>query len=460
MRQYKFAMTLLAAAVLASCGGGGNGNQTSKIRFSSMVSFGDAFSDVGSYKVGTVAALGGGQFNINGSGSGALTGKNWTELMAAQLGLAAPCAAQTGLNGVAALGFSVPVVNHAGCTSYAQGGARVSGAVGPGNQTALGALTVPVAIQIQNHLAANGGAFKGDEIVFVVAGSSDISAQLAGLTKAATDAGNAAGALEGAKVGGATFASTLIPSLAAGATTPATAAQAIGKALQDESVRPGSDSNSVATAAVTAAATQPGNAAVGNPAVWGPLVVAARTAATTAGTAAGKIAGAKAEADYVTANAPLIVLEMGRLGAELANMLKNQVVGKGAKYVTVVNIPDALAASAAQRDLIRLMITTFNEQLRLNVASEPKILYSDSFTANVDQIANPDLHGLTNVKSPACDLSPAKNPLASSLLCNAANLNAGDVSHYLFSDGQRPTPFGYLLLARFVSKDMVIKGWL
>ncbi|MEN9868253.1 MAG: hypothetical protein RL748_3843, partial [Pseudomonadota bacterium] len=111
--------------------------------------------------------------------------------------------------------------------------------------------------------------------------------------------------------------------------------------------------------------------------------------------------------------------------------------------------------------LIAQMVNTFNTQLRNAVAGEPKILYADAYTANIDQINNPALHGLSDVKLRACDLSAAKNPLMSSLGCNAGNLVTGtDVGHFLFADGVHPTPFGHLLLARFVSKEMIIKGWL
>ena len=91
-----------AAAVLAACGGGGDGDQTPRVKYGKLVSFGDSLSDVGSYKVGVVAQLGGGKYNINGA-----TGLNWTELLATQAGVAAPCAAQTGLNSVAQLGGAV-----------------------------------------------------------------------------------------------------------------------------------------------------------------------------------------------------------------------------------------------------------------------------------------------------------------------------------------------------------------
>jgi len=70
MRHTKIALALLTAAVLTACGGGGTspraGDQTLKTKFSNQVSFGDSLSDVGTYAVGGVKQMGGGQFTING----------------------------------------------------------------------------------------------------------------------------------------------------------------------------------------------------------------------------------------------------------------------------------------------------------------------------------------------------------------------------------------------------------
>lgn len=165
MRYIKNVPALLMVMILVGCGGGGAGDQSPKVKFTSQVSFGDSLSDVGSYKVGTVAAVGGGQFTINGGG------KNWAELMAAQAGLPAPCAALTG-------GFSVTQAAQAGCTAYAQGGARVTDPSGVGFAGTAGPMTVPVTTQIANHLAAVGGSFSGGEIVYVLAGANDIFIQL------------------------------------------------------------------------------------------------------------------------------------------------------------------------------------------------------------------------------------------------------------------------------------------
>jgi outer membrane lipase/esterase len=476
MRYYKLVLSVIAAAVLVGCGGGsgdssstGNGTaQAARGQFSAQITFGDSLSDVGTYKVGTVANVRGGTFTINGDGGGALTGKNYTQLLAAQLNLPAPCPNQTGLIGDPALGFSVPVVTRRECTNYAQGGARVFDPNGSGFGSPLGPLTVPVAKQIQNHLAANGGRFQPDALVLLLAGGNDVFASLDAIGAGAAAAGQAAGAAEGARVGAMVFGSTLTQSLAATATNPAAAAQAIGGALAAESARVGSTTQTIVGAAVAAAAAQPGNAAVASPAVFGPLVAAAQAAAATAGAAAGATAGAAAGAAFFTANAPASIAAMGRVGAAYGNLIKSEVVGRGANFVTVINVPpahltpDALLASPEQREFIRLLVVAFNSQLAEVVASEPKILLVDAFTANVAQIADPALHGVSNTTLRACDINPARNILAgSSLVCTPSNLiNAPNIERFAFADSSHPTPYGYLLLARKVSKDMIIKGWL
>ncbi len=457
MRHTKFALAAMTLAVLAGCGGTDPkpGDQTIKNKYSSQVSFGDSLSDVGSYAVGTVAALKGGKFTINGDSSATvstLTGKNWTELVAAQLGVAAPCAALTGLDGDATKGFSVPQAAHAGCYGYAQGGARVTNPVGPGNKltgSPLGALTVPVVTQIANHLKAVGGKFKGDEMVFVMAGGNDALFNLTKLSTDATAAGTAAG--------GTAYVTSLVGQLAAGATTPQSAAAAIGLAAQTEAARPGSTQTTITQVAVGTAAVQPGNSAVASQAVWGPMVVKATADATAA--------GAKAGADYAAAHGPELVAAMATAGTELANLVKTQIIANGANYVTVNNLPDVATtpsgrAKPSSQPLINAMVSAFNGALSTGLASESKVLIVDVFSVSHDQATNPGPYGLTNVEEPACNLTAATNPLGSSLVCNAGNVKAGDISHWSFADEVHPTPFNNLLLARYVAEKLVVKGWL
>lgn len=185
MHQLKLGSALLMIMVLVGCGGGSD--VPGKPQFTSQVSFGDSLSDVGSYNVGVVAAIGGGQFTINAASSvKAFTPTNWTELTSVKLGLGMPCAAQTGLdNGSGGApgtpaGTVIPVVNTTTCKGYGQGGARITNPVGIGNKAATPAgfaLTVPVTTQIANHLGAHGGAFGNSDIVFVMAGANDVFTQ-------------------------------------------------------------------------------------------------------------------------------------------------------------------------------------------------------------------------------------------------------------------------------------------
>jgi outer membrane lipase/esterase len=458
MRHTKFALAAATLAILAGCGGTDPtpGPQILKNKYSNQVSFGDSLSDVGSYAVGTVAALKGGKFTINGDNTAvnpALTGKNWTELVAAQLGLPAPCPAVTGLDGDASKGFSVPQVAHAGCYGYATGGSRVTNPVGPGNKltgSALGALTIPVATQIANHLKVVGGKFKGDEMVFVMAGGNDVLLNLATLSAAATAAGTAAG--------GTAYVTSLVGQLALGASNPQTAAAAIGLAAQTEAARAGSTQTTITQAAIGAAAVQPGNSAVASPAVYGPMVAKATTDATAA--------GGKAGAAYAAAHGPELVAAMAQAGNELVALVKTQLIANGANYVTVNNLPDVattpagLSKDASTQALINAMVNAFNSALNTGLGSEAKVLIVDVFAVSHDQATNPGPYGLTVVSETACDLSAAKNPLGSALGCNASNLKAGDVSHYSFADDVHPTPFNNLLLARYVAEKMVVKGWL
>ena len=350
-RGWAWALVAGASALLVACGGGGDGDQTPKVKYSNLVSFGDSLSDVGAYGVSTIKAVGGGQYNVNGA-----NGKNWTELLAAQLGVAAPCAAQTGLKSVIPNIPAVTVVNKPGCFGYGQGGSRVTNPVGIGNiatfpadpSGALGQLTDPVLNQIQRHLAASGGSFKADELVTVLAGGNDVFANLG--------------------------------AIGAGVITP-----------------------------------QAG------------------------------------------------VIAVGTAGGELAAYIKNLIVGKGAKYVVVVNLPNvsktpfAYTLDAPTQGLIQTMSSTFNDQLAKGLAGVDVVLV-DAFAQSNDQAANPAQYSISNGTAPACDLS--KTIFASSLVCSATTLIAGDVSKYQFADGVHPTPYGYQLLARFVAKNLAAKGWL
>ncbi|MES2785240.1 MAG: SGNH/GDSL hydrolase family protein [Pseudomonadota bacterium] len=374
--------TLAAALIVAGCGGGGGGG----IDFASMVSFGDSLSDVGTYRVGTVAALGGGRFTVNGPQA-----RIWTELVAARAGTAAPCAAQTGLFPNIPGLTGAPVVTAPACTNYAQGSSRVSGIysvnsatiqAAPFNQVNIGLTAVPITVQLSNHLAKNGGTYDPNDLVTIMGGGNDVFMNLNGVSAAASGGATA--------VGGA---------ITAGWDASVQAAVAAGGATAV---------NAAATAAVTS---------------------------------------------------------MGAAGAQLAALIKSQILAKGARYVVVVNLPDVsqspfgLSQSAETRGLINQMVTTFNAQLASGLAGSG-VLLVDAYTQGRAQVANPAAYGLTNVTTPACSATSPANPLlGSSLGCTAASLIPGDTSGYQFADQVHPTPLGHQLIANHVIAQMQAAGW-
>ena len=95
----------------------------------------------------------------------------WPQLLAAAVIGTPSCAAR--------MGYAGTVVPVAGCTNYAQGGSRVTDVNGTGHEGGTGTLTEPIVTQIQNFLAlpANGGKFKGTELVTVQGGANDLFVQ-------------------------------------------------------------------------------------------------------------------------------------------------------------------------------------------------------------------------------------------------------------------------------------------
>lgn len=357
------------ALMLAACGGGGD--------YERLVSFGDSLSDVGSYETPGIAAVGGGKYTVNGVGD-----QIWLERLADTLDLPAPCAAQTGLNSSGSLAaFAAPEANHPNCTAYGQGGSRVTHPIGPWNaaltastdpttafQGQLGQLTVPLATQVANHLAAHGGIFRGDDLVTALAGGNDLF-MLAGAI------------------------STRVTELVTGGMDLTTATDtAVAEAVQ----------------------------------------------------------------------------AMGVAGAELATLVKTQMLAKGAQRVVVVNLPNvgltpsSIAQGANGQALATAMTQAFNGQLAAGLANTPGVLLVDAYARSNDQAANPARYLLSDIDTPACDGASPLNPLLGySLTCTTASTLTGvDVSRYAYADSVHPTPYAHQLLADFVTAEMRRVGWL
>jgi phospholipase/lecithinase/hemolysin len=188
-----WALTAVAAALLAACGGDdpavpGSGQPagapTTRGTFTAVVSFGDSLSDAGAYAPATSltgdgrAPYFGGKFTTNGAG-----GTVWVENVATQLGIALT-PAEVGFAGtsVKCPAAAVPALANS-CTAYGQGGSRVTDANGIGKAT--GALTVPMKTQIANHLARF-TSFKASDLIMVWGGNNDAFIQFGAFSAAAT----------------------------------------------------------------------------------------------------------------------------------------------------------------------------------------------------------------------------------------------------------------------------------
>ncbi|MEY4140043.1 MAG: hypothetical protein RLZZ371_2225, partial [Pseudomonadota bacterium] len=460
-------------------GGGGEGNQAPAISYTAVVSFGDSLTDAGTYGPGLINAgrlankSGGGMFTINGIsgsvGSNPVPSYNWAQLISAATVGKVNCAARIG-------GFGTPITVVPGCTNYGQGGSRITNPAGTNNAVGVGnisgPLTEPVVTQIANYIA-DGGSFSDKQLFTVLAGANEIFALTAQL-KADANA-----------VGSAAFVQSLISQLVAGApiANQIAAQGAIGLAVQTEAAKPTATPTTIVTAAVTAAATHAGMNAYTNTAVANAAAI---------GAAAG-VAGATAGTTYAaTTGANIAVTGMATAATTLAGYVKNM-VAQGARHVVVVNLPDVSQTPFAtstitvnngvtdnsQQQLVYAMTTTFNQALAAALGATHGVpangvLLVDAFSENQRQIANPAHYALTNVKDVACNpaltpVNPADATTASSLVCTTNTLvtSAGgnavtqdQALHFLFADSVHPTPYGHKLLAQYVTKAMVIAGWL
>jgi outer membrane lipase/esterase len=365
-RRWHIATLAAAALIVAGCGGG----STDSPLVSRLVSFGDSYSDLGTYAPatsingpGTGAPFFAGRFTTNThtgytAASNSNTATIWVEWVAARLGVVITQAAI----GFATTNIPCPAAANpslaSSCTAYGQGGALVTDPNGIGKSG--GALTVPLATQVANHLARF-TSFDSDDIVFVWSNNhllTNFGAYSQGLPEA------------------------------------------------------------TAIANIETAAT------------------------------------------------------------ELAALVKDQIVAKGATRVAVMLLPDIASMPAynqlppqANTGLLAQLATAFNATITAALAGVD-VRYIDMQTLFIDVRANPSKYGLTNITAAACD--PAKIAAVtggritdgSALFCNAAagqpfnTMKAGaNASTWLYADGVHPTTGGHKVIADYVFGKIKDFGW-
>ena len=168
MHSFKVLALGLSAALLVACGGGGNGDQSTKVSITSVKVMGDSLSDGGTFDKLTDASGFGRIFSVQGSDV-----KIWTELVAATFGVNTLCSYFT------ATGTDTPtgITRNVGCSNYAIGGARINNALQPlGNSS-------PSAVGEQLSIAAtsetNSPVTYGPRDLFLIDGGGNDAADLA-----------------------------------------------------------------------------------------------------------------------------------------------------------------------------------------------------------------------------------------------------------------------------------------
>ncbi len=172
------------------------------------------------------------------------------------------------------------------------------------------------------------------------------------------------------------------------------------------------------------------------------------------------------------------IANMQAAGTQLATLIKDQVLARGATRVAVMNLPDYsllpgfLAASAPTKALLTQLGAEFNTTLTAGLAGTAAVMV-DTRALIAAIAARPGDYGFVNVTTPACD--PAKIQLVtagrvtdgSSLFCNAATgqtfntLRTGaNTTTWAFADGVHPTPGGHKAVSDFVITRMKEVGWI
>ncbi|MES1163833.1 MAG: SGNH/GDSL hydrolase family protein, partial [Rhizobacter sp.] len=132
------------------------------------------------------------------------------------------------------------------------------------------------------------------------------------------------------------------------------------------------------------------------------------------------------------------------------------------------------AARAHSESVFNGWIVAFNTELAAKFAGNANVVVVDFYSSFNDEIANPSLYTLQNVKTPACPITGVGSdglPTYTFATCTDTALSAmtppagatGGADwwkSYAFADSFHPTPYGHDLLARYISRSLASAGWL
>ena len=165
------------------------------------------------------------------------------------------------------------------------------------------------------------------------------------------------------------------------------------------------------------------------------------------------------------------VANMAAHGTALGNLVRTQVVARGAKRVLVINVPYVSGTPYARAlevsqpgtsGLIDQMVNAFNAALAASLNNVPEVRLGNIYAESLDQFNNPGNFGVSNRDDVACGANVLSSPPGSpgtALVCNGTNVIMGDVSRYQYADNVHPTPYGHQLIAEFAQRQLLAAGW-
>lgn len=194
----------------------------------------------------------------------------------------------------------------------------------------------------------------------------------------------------------------------------------------------------------------------------------------------------------------LAIQYMTAVATQFNAAIDTNVLGKGANYVAVLNMPgitntprfqlvlNSIAAKAVQAGatdggakarsdselLFKSWIEAFNSAIATHYAGNSKVVVVDFYTSFNEEVAIPAQYSLSNVKTPACPITGVGTdglPTYTFTTCTADALSAAPPTgvtdpnwwkSYAFSDGFHPTPYAHQLLAQLIARSLATKGWL
>ena len=169
---------------------------------------------------------------------------------------------------------------------------------------------------------------------------------------------------------------------------------------------------------------------------------------------------------------------MKHAAIELGGYVRDEILGKGGKYVAVWNLPNSAQTPFGQslpaqvRPVLTVMVDIFNLWLRDSLTGLPVQLV-DANAQFADAYENPAKYGFTNNTVPACDaakiaaITGGAITDGSSLFCNATpgapfnGLRDGaDINTWQFADSVHPTTVGQKLISDIALDLLKSYGWI